>query len=225
MDIEEIMESSLPKRPNLHIIVTTDGKQCSEANESILHAMIKQLPITFNRCFIANKADDANTYEVDIESIEFEPVTELCTNDLQSADERLIQKEKENVWDSINDFLIVLRSSLKDHAKTNKWRWVYNPQCKYVNLRVDMRSGHCLIMNGSDTRIDPEHLRYQYSVDKDRKPVKEYIFDTQDETTELLKDTLKYLQTENVINSSLCNRLTSMIYARQKMNLDFLVKE
>ena len=70
----------------------------------------------------------------------------------------LQEKIETNTWDSIEDFLKVLRS-----ARAGKWHWYENPQCKYVELRVDMRTGACLIRNRDGQRIDPKDLARQWS--------------------------------------------------------------
>ena len=62
-----------------------------------------------------------------------------------------------NTWDQLEDFLIVYFKMLR-----KKWSWVSNQRCKYVNLRIDMRDGGCLIHNNNGDRIDPKQLSYQY---------------------------------------------------------------
>jgi hypothetical protein len=69
----------------------------------------------------------------------------------------LEEKIKKNMWDSIDDFLDVLTM-----AREGKWRWAMNPKFKYVNIRVDMRDGGCLILDDNDKRVDPKDLLFQY---------------------------------------------------------------
>lgn len=59
-------------------------------------------------------------------------------------------------WDHINDALPVLVA-----AANGKWSWVENTECKYVELRIDMRDGGCIIKNRRDERITPEQLGKQ----------------------------------------------------------------
>jgi hypothetical protein len=66
------------------------------------------------------------------------------------------EKIRFNVWDNVADVLPVLES-----AKAGKWKWVYNSNCKYIELRVDMRDGGCIITNREGVRINPEDLAYQ----------------------------------------------------------------
>jgi hypothetical protein len=71
----------------------------------------------------------------------------------------LQEKIASNTWDNVQDFIRVLQMS-----RDGRWVWFRNTQCKYVNLRVDMRTGACLIMDRDGKRIDPSDLEYQYSV-------------------------------------------------------------
>ena len=68
----------------------------------------------------------------------------------------LEQKEATNTWDSIDDFIAVL-----EQMRAGKWQWYANSKCKYVELRVDMRDGGCLIKDRNGNRIDPKDLAWQ----------------------------------------------------------------
>lgn len=70
----------------------------------------------------------------------------------------LQEKIATNAWDSIDDFIAVL-----EQMRAGKWKWVYNSKCKYVDLRVDMRDGACIIKDLEGRRIDPKDLAYQYA--------------------------------------------------------------
>lgn len=69
----------------------------------------------------------------------------------------LEEKIKSNTWDNIDDFIGVLQA-----AREGKWQWLWNTRCKYVELRVDMRDGGCIIRDRHGNRIDPKELAYQY---------------------------------------------------------------
>ena len=69
----------------------------------------------------------------------------------------LERKKEANIWDNIEDFLKVLKM-----MREKKWSWINNSPCKYVNLRVDMRDGGCIIMNREGERISPQELEYQW---------------------------------------------------------------
>lgn len=69
----------------------------------------------------------------------------------------LKEKIETNTWDNIDDFIKVL-----ELMRDNKWNWAQNSRCKYVNLRVDMRDGGCIIKDKNGVRIAPKTLEYQY---------------------------------------------------------------
>lgn len=68
----------------------------------------------------------------------------------------LAKKIAGNVWDHIEDFLKVY-----ERSKSGDWKWYANSKCKYVELRVDMRSGHCIIRDRDGNRVDPKDLEHQ----------------------------------------------------------------
>ena len=65
-----------------------------------------------------------------------------------------------NLWDHLDDFLAVYNKMRED-----KWVWFKNMDCKYVDIRIDMRDGGCIIRNKEGKRISPEQLAWQYSSD------------------------------------------------------------
>lgn len=73
----------------------------------------------------------------------------------------LKEKIETNTWDHLDAFLKVYKQ-----MKEGKWTWVKNMDCKYVELRVDMRDGGCILMNRRGKRIDPKDLEYQYRSDE-----------------------------------------------------------
>jgi hypothetical protein len=72
----------------------------------------------------------------------------------------IAEKDAYNVWDSIDDFIAVLEA-----MRAGDWVWVRNSRCKYVELRVDMRNGGCLIRDQHGNRINPSDLRFQFPRD------------------------------------------------------------
>jgi len=50
------------------------------------------------------------------------------------------QKDYHNVWDHVDSFIKVYNLMKKD-----KWSWLWNSKCKYIELRIDMRDGSCII--------------------------------------------------------------------------------
>jgi len=62
--------------------------------------------------------------------------------------------------------------------RAGEWVWYLNTKCKYVDLRVDMRDGGCIIMvddgtfTGKKIRIDPKDLEFQYQSDEEKARAK-----------------------------------------------------
>lgn len=67
------------------------------------------------------------------------------------------EKTKFNVWDNFaRDVLPVFQDSL-----AGRWKWGRNPKCKYIEVRIDMRDGGCIICDKDGNRINPEDLAHQ----------------------------------------------------------------
>lgn len=66
-------------------------------------------------------------------------------------------KSARNEWDNLRDFVEVWKLQ-----QAGKWRWYANTRCKYVELRIDMRDGGCIIRDRERVRISPAELAYQY---------------------------------------------------------------
>ena len=45
-----------------------------------------------------------------------------------------------------------------------KWKWGKNSRCKYIELRIDTRSGECQIKDRDGELISLEQLMYQYEL-------------------------------------------------------------
>lgn len=63
-----------------------------------------------------------------------------------------------NRWDKLQD----VGEAVVDVIKDEKWIWVMNSRCKYVSMRIDMRSGHCILVDREGNRISIDQLKYQY---------------------------------------------------------------
>ena len=74
-------------------------------------------------------------------------------------------KIEQNIWDHFDDFLKVF-----DAMKAGDWSWARNSECKYINLRVDMRDGGCIITNRNGERVSPERIAWQYSEETPNPP-------------------------------------------------------
>jgi len=93
------------------------------------------------------------------------PLTVVCDICL-SENPKLSTKEKGemNLWDHVDSFFTVY-----EKMKKKEWLWFLNTECKYINLRIDMRDGGCIIKDREGKRISPEYLAWQYS-DKTPNP-------------------------------------------------------
>jgi hypothetical protein len=82
-------------------------------------------------------------------------------------------------WDHIDGALAVI-----ELARAGRWVWMENPQCKYIELRIDMRDGGCIIKDREGKRIDPATLAKQLTQEqyepwpKDRMPLGEWQLET-----------------------------------------------
>jgi len=66
------------------------------------------------------------------------------------------EKEENNIWDKIQDVIKVLQL-----VRRGEWTWCRNTDCKYIDVRIDMRYGICKIFNNNGERINPEELEKQ----------------------------------------------------------------
>ena len=74
----------------------------------------------------------------------------------EQAPDKLASMEEHNHWDHLSEVMPVLRA-----AKDGEWSWFKNGRCKYINLRIDMRSFHCTVRDRDDVRISVDTLKYQ----------------------------------------------------------------
>lgn len=68
----------------------------------------------------------------------------------------LQEKIETNTWDHVGSVLPVL-----DAASKGEWSWLNNFKCKYLEIRIDMRDGGCIIRDRNGNRINPEDLAHQ----------------------------------------------------------------
>lgn len=45
------------------------------------------------------------------------------------------------------------------------WAWSLNTRCKYLNIRLDTRTHHCIVEDRNGVPITLDELRYQYRAD------------------------------------------------------------
>lgn len=87
----------------------------------------------------------------------------------------LQDKINSNRWDDFfRDVLPILDRACRkpyDYSREDYWSWASNSYCKYIDVRIDMRDGGCII-RGRDgaLRISPERLAWQYSKETPNPP-------------------------------------------------------
>ena len=69
----------------------------------------------------------------------------------------LLEKIENNIWDDSEEVLTAIR----DLLTTRQWHWLENPRCKYVEVRIDMRDGMCILKDRDGKRILVKDLEYQ----------------------------------------------------------------
>lgn len=68
----------------------------------------------------------------------------------------LKQKIATNTWDHIDDVLPILEA-----ARRGDWNWFNNWRHKYIEIRIDMRDGGCILKDRDGNRIEPADLHKQ----------------------------------------------------------------
>jgi hypothetical protein len=82
-----------------------------------------------------------------------------------AIDSSALDRERENkpilgaprTWYDFGEVLDVLKERL-----ARRWMWYRNTRCKYVELRIDMRDGKCLIRDKDGNSIELDQLKFQY---------------------------------------------------------------
>lgn len=59
-------------------------------------------------------------------------------------------------WEPVEKVMVIV-----EQAKRCNWQWPLNPECKYIELRIDMRDGYCLIRNREGQPITLAELQRQ----------------------------------------------------------------
>lgn len=72
-------------------------------------------------------------------------------------------KIQRNSWHNAGvEELFSLVKEVVQKSKNHDWLWICNSECKYVEIRVDMRNGGAVLCNRRGLRISPDQLKYQY---------------------------------------------------------------
>ncbi len=64
-------------------------------------------------------------------------------------------------WCRWKDLAPILSRAFGPKRHEDWWNWVKNPTCKYINVRIDMRTGVCRLEDGDGNHITVEQLAKQ----------------------------------------------------------------
>ena len=94
--------------------------------------------------------------------------------DFYVEDADMKSRHENNVWDENLDQVIafIKAATAPDSEKfdengrykpdANRWSWARNMDCKYVNIRIDMRDGGFILIDSKGKRISLDALKFQY---------------------------------------------------------------
>ena len=137
----------------------------------------------------ANKAakESANefvadwTYTGGNHSYESDPEPQIPGVTVRPVDPEFDAKVSRNSWHDREEFmefvktiqLLSMEDVWEEDGNTLKpgcvnWSWARNFNCKYVNLRIDMRDGGFIFTDDTGQRINLEQLKWQYKSAKER---------------------------------------------------------
>lgn len=69
-------------------------------------------------------------------------------------------------WRPATEVLRALR-----RMRRSGWNWGRNFRCKYIDVRIDTRSGRCFVMDRDGKFITLDQLAWQYSKETPEPPV------------------------------------------------------
>jgi hypothetical protein len=94
------------------------------------------------------------------------PLNLICLSCLEKKPQLSIKEKAEmNLWDNADSFF-----PLYQKMKSGDWCWTKNMSCKYIDIRIDMRDGGCLLYDKNGNRISFERLAWQYSNETPEPP-------------------------------------------------------
>lgn len=67
---------------------------------------------------------------------------------------------EENIWEN-PDTLSKCFDEIKTMICGEGWTWVKNTQCKYIDIRIDMRDGEYILKDRGGNRVSLERIKWQ----------------------------------------------------------------
>lgn len=110
---------------------------------------------TFRRSM---QMEDLARFEDLVRADERERLATEATEAAKSSADEVARLRSTNIWHNFSEVVPILKA-----AQAGKWQWFENTQCKYIELRIDMRDLGCLIMDRDRERITPDMLAKQWS--------------------------------------------------------------
>ena len=80
------------------------------------------------------------------------------------------EKSNANIWDKVGLIERVVEIAKQNRGDDGYWSWVMNTDCKYLNIRVDMRDGGCIVTDREGKRVGIDALNWQYSKETPERP-------------------------------------------------------
>lgn len=81
------------------------------------------------------------------------------------TEEEFEKKVNANIWhdrEEFDTFIAKIKSLSNENDPDRQWCWAYNSECKYLDIRIDMRDGGFILTNRTNKRINLAQLEWQY---------------------------------------------------------------
>ena len=79
------------------------------------------------------------------------------------------EKIEHNFWERPNTLQEIVDFIKESTNEESEWIWARNSECKYIDLRIDMRDGG-FILSAKNKRISLDRLKWQYSKETPTPP-------------------------------------------------------
>jgi hypothetical protein len=79
------------------------------------------------------------------------------------------EKIEHNFWEKPNTLQEIVDFIKENANRDSEWKWLWNSECKYIDLRIDMRDGG-FTLSAKGKRISLNQLKWQYSKENPNFP-------------------------------------------------------
>lgn len=80
------------------------------------------------------------------------------------------EKNRANIWDKVELLERIAEIGKLEPSGKGYWSWARNWDCKYLDIRVDMRDGGCIVKDSKGVRIGMDALNWQRSEETPERP-------------------------------------------------------